>query len=97
MLNGELSDTSIPVTDAVFDKTGDARDFWTERSVSHDEEIALTWYDIGEPLDSNNNSLSIRDGSPSTSSGYETSDPGLRSFTLLFLYRLGRRLWGRTA
>ncbi len=50
MLNGELSDTSIPVTDAAFDKAGDARDFWTERAVSHDEEVALTWYDIGEPL-----------------------------------------------
>ena len=50
MLNDELLDTAIPVTDATFDKTGDARDFWTERAVSHDEEVALTWYDIGEPL-----------------------------------------------
>jgi hypothetical protein len=50
MLNDELSDTSIPVTDAAFDKAGDARDFSTERAVSHDEEVALTWYDIGEPL-----------------------------------------------
>ena len=50
MLNEELADTSIPVTDAAFDKAGDARDFWTERAVSHDEEVALTWYDIGEPL-----------------------------------------------
>jgi hypothetical protein len=31
MLNDELSNTSIPVTDAAFDKAGDARDFWTER------------------------------------------------------------------
>ena len=50
MLNEELADTAIPVTDAVFDKSGDARDFWTERAVSHDEEVVLTWYDIGEPL-----------------------------------------------
>ncbi len=50
MLNEELSDISIPVTDAVFTKTGDARDFWSERVVSHDEEVALTWYDIGDPL-----------------------------------------------
>ncbi|MCL2430416.1 MAG: hypothetical protein FWD12_14390 [Alphaproteobacteria bacterium] len=50
MLNGELADTSIPVTDAAFDRAGDARDFWTERAVSHDEEVALTWYDMGEPL-----------------------------------------------
>jgi len=50
MLNAELADTSIAVTDTVFDKSGDARDFWTERAVSHDEEVTLTWYDIGEPL-----------------------------------------------
>lgn len=50
MLNDELADLSIPVTDAVFDKSGDARDFWSERAISHDEEIVLTWYDIGEPL-----------------------------------------------
>src|ERR1700679_868899 len=50
MLNEELADTSIAVTDAVFDKSGDARDFWTERAVSHDEEVSLTWDDVGEPL-----------------------------------------------
>ena len=27
-----------------------ARDFWTERAVAHEEEITLTWYQIGEPL-----------------------------------------------
>ena len=42
---------AIPVIDAMFDKTGDARDFWTERVVSHDEEVALTWYGIGESAD----------------------------------------------
>jgi hypothetical protein len=42
MLNSELSDTSIAVTDAAFNKAGDARDFWTERAVSHEEEVALT-------------------------------------------------------
>jgi hypothetical protein len=50
IFNDELSDTALPVTDAAFDRTGDARDFWTERAVAHDEEVALTWYDIGEPL-----------------------------------------------
>jgi hypothetical protein len=50
MLNEELCDTSIPVTDATFSRTGDARDFWTERASAHGEEIALTWFDIGEPL-----------------------------------------------
>jgi hypothetical protein len=50
MLNAELGDTSIPVTDATFSRSGDARDFWTERLTAHGQEIALTWYDIGEPL-----------------------------------------------
>lgn len=50
MLNPELSDLSLPVTDAEFSRSGDARDFWTESLVSHEEAIDLTWYDIGEPL-----------------------------------------------
>jgi hypothetical protein len=50
MLNAETADTSIPVIDAEFSKSGDARDFWTERLETLDEEITLTWYDIGEPL-----------------------------------------------
>ena len=50
MLNAETADTSIPVIDAEFSKTGDPRYFWTENLVTHDEAISLTWYDIGEPL-----------------------------------------------
>ena len=50
MLNPETADQSIPVTDTQFSKAGDARDFWTERLDTVDEEIALTWYRIGEPL-----------------------------------------------
>ena len=50
MLNPETADQSIPVTDAQFSKNGDARDFWTERLDTVDEEIALTWYRIGAPL-----------------------------------------------
>jgi hypothetical protein len=50
MLNPELKDTSIAVTDAEFSKTGDPRYFWTERLKARDEEIALTWHDIGDPL-----------------------------------------------
>src|SRR3954453_5983081 len=30
MLDAETADTSIPVVDAVFSKSGDVRDFWTE-------------------------------------------------------------------
>jgi hypothetical protein len=50
MLNRETADTMIPVTEAQFTKTGDPHYFWTERVVSRDEDIALTWYQIGEPL-----------------------------------------------
>jgi hypothetical protein len=50
MLNAETQDQSIPVVDAEFVKTGDARDFWTERVIALDEEISLTWYRLGEPL-----------------------------------------------
>jgi hypothetical protein len=50
MLNAELADTAIPVIDAGFTKSGDARDFWTERVATRNDEISLTWYRIGEPL-----------------------------------------------
>ncbi len=50
MLNAETADQAIPVTDAQFSKSGDPRYFWTEHVVARNEEISLTWYDIGEPL-----------------------------------------------
>lgn len=50
MLNAELKDLSIPVTDAEFSKSGDPRYFWTEHLMARGEEIALTWHDIGDPL-----------------------------------------------
>jgi len=50
MLNAETADQAIPVIDAVFSRSGNARDFWTESLVAYDEEIELTWYSIGEPL-----------------------------------------------
>jgi hypothetical protein len=50
MLNPETADMAIPVTEAQFSKSGDPRYFWTERVAARDEEIALTWYQIGEPL-----------------------------------------------
>ena len=50
MLNAETADTTIPVTDAEFSKSGDPRYFWTERVMARDEEIGLTWHEIGDPL-----------------------------------------------
>lgn len=50
MLNAELSDTAIPVRDAQFSKVGDPNYFWTERVVSRDAALDLTWYQCGDPL-----------------------------------------------
>jgi hypothetical protein len=50
MLNAVTADRAIPVTEAQFSKSGDPRYFWTEHVVARDEDIFLTWYDIGEPL-----------------------------------------------
>jgi len=50
MLNPETADAAIPVLDAQFQKSGDPRYFWTERVTARDEEIALTWHQIGDPL-----------------------------------------------
>src|SRR5271166_993671 len=44
VINVELLELTIAVTDAQFSKTGDGRDFWTERLETRGEEIALTWY-----------------------------------------------------
>ena len=49
-INAELLDPTIAVTDAQFSKSGDPRDFWTERLDSRDEQIVLTWYQMGEPF-----------------------------------------------
>jgi len=49
-INPELRDLTIPVADAQFTKSGDTRDYWTERLEAREEEISLTWYELGEPF-----------------------------------------------
>jgi len=49
-INAELRDLAIRVVEAEFSKSGGVRDFWTERLNAAGEEIALTWYDMGEPF-----------------------------------------------
>jgi hypothetical protein len=41
-INAELRDWTIAVTDAQFSQSGNARDFWTERLDTRDEQIVLT-------------------------------------------------------
>jgi hypothetical protein len=50
VINAELLDLTIAVIDAQFSKSGDACDFWTERLDTRDEQILLTWYELGDPL-----------------------------------------------
>ena len=50
MLNAELADTTIPVLDARFTRSGDMRTSWTEQVAARGEEIGLTWHEIGDPL-----------------------------------------------
>ncbi|MCZ6628577.1 MAG: hypothetical protein O7E56_10140 [SAR324 cluster bacterium] len=50
MLNAETADQAIPVIDAQFSKDGDPAYFWSERIDTSDEEIILTWHEIGDPL-----------------------------------------------
>ena len=50
MINPETADTSIPVIDAEFSKSGDMRYFWTESIYARNDEVTLTWYDCGDPL-----------------------------------------------
>jgi hypothetical protein len=49
-ISAELRDPAIPVADAQFNRSGNARDFWTERLDASDEQIALTWYKLSEPF-----------------------------------------------
>ncbi len=49
-LNPGFADQGLAVTEAVFSRHGDVRSFFVEKVVSRDMEIALTWYDLGEPF-----------------------------------------------
>jgi hypothetical protein len=50
MLDASLADTSIPVIDAAFSKSGDPAYFWTETIMTADDEITMTWHNLGDPL-----------------------------------------------
>ena len=50
IINPPLSDTSVPVTEAEFDRVGDVRSYITETITGRDVDISLTWWDIMEPI-----------------------------------------------
>jgi len=47
---GEFADQTLPVTNAVFSRSGDSRTAWIERIETETEHLVLTWYDFGEPF-----------------------------------------------
>ena len=49
-INPTFGNLEIPAREASFQSSGDLRSFWTESVSSRDEEISLTWYDLGEPF-----------------------------------------------
>lgn len=49
-INATFGNLEIPAREANFRSSGDLRSFWTESIDSRDEEISLTWYDLGEPF-----------------------------------------------
>ena len=67
-INATFGDQSIPATEASFGSSGDLRSFWTESVSAHGEEIALTWYDLGEPFMSH----SFPGGNPERPHGVST-------------------------
>ena len=50
IINPPFSDTSIPVTEAEFDRVGDVRSYITESITGRDVDISLTWWDIMDPI-----------------------------------------------
>ena len=47
---GDQYSGDIPVIDAEFWRSGSTLTYWTEHIESREEYIALTWYDLGEPV-----------------------------------------------
>ena len=67
-INATFGNQEIPATEASFRSSGDLRSFWTEWVSAHGEDIALTWYDLGEPFMSH----SFPGGNPERPHGVST-------------------------
>ena len=49
-ISPEYTDPSLPVIEATFSRHGDLHSSYTEKIVSRDTEVTMTWYDFGEPF-----------------------------------------------
>ena len=49
-MNPAFGNLETLAREASFRSSGDLRSFWTEHVNARDEEILLTWYDLGEPF-----------------------------------------------
>ena len=49
-INPTFGNLQIPAQEADFGSSGDLRSFWTESVSSQDEEISMTWHNLGEPF-----------------------------------------------
>ena len=67
-INATFGNLEIPATEAAFRSSGDLRSFWTEWVSARDEELALTWHDLGEPFMSH----SFPGGNPERPHGVST-------------------------
>jgi hypothetical protein len=50
LLHAPFADRELPVTEAVFERTGDPRSTASERVAAAGETLVLTWYDFLEPF-----------------------------------------------
>ena len=50
MLYPSFADTSIPVIEATFERSGDVMSYITESVTTRDADLSLTWYNFMEPL-----------------------------------------------
>jgi hypothetical protein len=50
MLRNDLKDTSIPMFEGVFSKTGDTRESVTEHVEGRGNKITMTWSQFGKPI-----------------------------------------------
>ena len=49
-INASFGDESTPIAEAAFSRHGNLGSFSMEKAISRDDEVSLTWYDFGDPI-----------------------------------------------